>query len=515
MFRSALKTLCLSGLFLGSVWPGSAASEDLPLQCLNIPAKTHVETTQHDALAQLLRSSCPGHVQALRALIPEAQRHTTMVANRGYHNPGEGSFSFFESARGSLSDVNFKLKPGQLMWGHFTANIKGQISLLQTPKKGALMVEVIAWDPHKQLYNFYELIGNGSTGEWFFRGDSADILADKVLLHRQRQPTQKPFGQRLRCSGCHLAGGPIMKELAPPHNAWWRKERPLPLGGAALHPEVAEIMGALKDASQLALEVKTGMGYLLGSEVYQNAAAAKGLQAQLRPLFCAEEINFESDQQLLSQTGAEIDIPGGFFVDPLLYPVPQQKMKTQAYQQELIRRASRFPETAEIDASHAWLTPVKAWSDQQQVKGLLESRLIDEKFVSDVLAVDFQEPVFSQARCQLLQYIPQKASVQWRQELIQNLEFAQQNKYPNPSVQALLNHLKSSNVNHKLQIQAYAQKNRALLQQEKGQQLLMERLNQRRLAIAQSEISQNPRGQILEPGFRVLFPHFPLSPDFH
>ncbi len=43
-------------------------------------------------------------------------------------------------------------------------------------------------------------------------------------------------------------------------------------------------------------------------------------------------------------------------------------------------------------------------------------------------------------------------------------------------------------------------------------------LVQRRLEIKASEISKNPRGQILEPGFRVIFPevdHPPAPGQFH
>jgi hypothetical protein len=41
---------------------------------------------------------------------------------------------------------------------------------------------------------------------------------------------------------------------------------------------------------------------------------------------------------------------------------------------------------------------------------------------------------------------------------------------------------------------------------EAGRKALFERLLVARLAVAKSEISTNPRGKILEPGFRVIFP---------
>jgi hypothetical protein len=78
-------------------------------------------------------------------------------------------------------------------------------------------------DPEKQFYNFYEL----ASGTWFYRGDSKDILDDIQGLHRQRNRVA-PFGGRLRCSGCHVNGGLLQKELAAPHNDWFLTSRNLP-----------------------------------------------------------------------------------------------------------------------------------------------------------------------------------------------------------------------------------------------------------------------------------------------
>jgi hypothetical protein len=49
-------------------------------------------------------------------------------------------------------------------------------------------------------------------------------------IHRTSAQGEPIFGKQLRCSGCHISGGPIMKELTEPHDSWWRTTRPLPLG---------------------------------------------------------------------------------------------------------------------------------------------------------------------------------------------------------------------------------------------------------------------------------------------
>ena len=67
-----------------------------------------------------------------------------------------------------------------------------------------------------------------------------DILDDIRLLHRQRTASEPPFGRRLRCSGCHVNGGLLQKELAAPHNDWHLEARHLPLGSLKPDPAVKE-----------------------------------------------------------------------------------------------------------------------------------------------------------------------------------------------------------------------------------------------------------------------------------
>ena len=164
-------------------------------------ASCHFPNNQ-DLLARLLTTSseCPKDVFELRSLLKKTglKIETTMVGNRGFHNPTEGSFSFFETVNND-----------ELFFGHFTAvDGAGNIAANQEPSKGNLMIEAFAWDNAKGYFNFYELIGQGKTSQWFYRGDSADILADNANLHLQQNPAKPVFGERLRCSGCHMAGGP-------------------------------------------------------------------------------------------------------------------------------------------------------------------------------------------------------------------------------------------------------------------------------------------------------------------
>ena len=135
--------------------------------------------------------ACPTDVFALKAalLSDGLLAQPAMVANRGRHNPQLGSFSFFEVVSGHSSTLNKTLRPEHFYFGHFTQVNSGVVDLDQTPEAGKLMIELVAWDFTKGLYNFYELIGTGSTGAtWFYRGDSRDAFLDNKNLHLPSVP---------------------------------------------------------------------------------------------------------------------------------------------------------------------------------------------------------------------------------------------------------------------------------------------------------------------------------------
>ena len=94
------------------------------------------------------------------------------------------------------------------------------------------MVELIAWNSAAQVFDFWELTGTGTDSEWHFQGNTHDILED-IKDIRMGGPNPA-FGKRLRCSGCHTQGGPIMKELAAPRNDWWTTAKKLNLGTMTL-----------------------------------------------------------------------------------------------------------------------------------------------------------------------------------------------------------------------------------------------------------------------------------------
>lgn len=468
--------------------------------------------TLNDALFKALQAApaCPTNVHGLRAALAADGLGfvTAMVANRGFHNPGRGSFSFFEAVEGASRASGRVVGEGELFFGHFTAPAGQTLTLDQAPARGALMVELIAWDPAKRLFNFYEVIGDGTQGSWHYRGDSADIRADIAGLHRVRPAGTPPFGQRLRCSGCHLAGGPLMKEQLAPHNDWGRNEAPLPLGGRTPDASVAALLRMTQDASAFARRVNAGQRLIAATQTPGQTRHAVSLQEALRPLFCPIEVNFESDPMPHGTRVPATQLPARFALDPFLVEdasVPGIAIPRAALLQALQQEGSRFPETNLPDGQHPWLVPVKALSDVLAVRAAIASGLIDAEFAADVAAVDLGNPAFSTARCNLLRFVPNTQTPDWRARFAANLAAAAASA---PAQEVHRNF--ADPTRHRA---AHIQRARAQLSacQAKAEQpglarSLLRLVAQRRAEVAASEISKNPRGQILEPGFRVIFP---------
>ena len=479
------------------------------------------QTRNHDAVARVLelQPACPVDALAFRNLLKRAgaRLEPTMVNFVGFHNPDPGAFFIFEIAsgtvrtapagrRGGAQPATMSVERGELLFGHFLNASNNKLVL----NRSRLVIELIAWDPVKQFYNFYEMTRNTpSRVEWFYRGDSKDILDDIALLHRQPTPSQPKFGEKLRCSGCHVNGGLVQKELVAPHNDWFSRARPLPLGRLKPDPSVAAIFADLVDPGELAKVVEASHRRLADSPGYRKVMAGRTMQERLRPLFCPVEINLESDVAVFDDKKPTVAIPSAFFADPRLATV-QISVSRADYDAALRKLKSRMPEPAgRTDADHGWLTPVKAQSDQVAVDALVEQGLIDREFVADVLGVDIANPVFSKVRCGLLRLVPNEAGVNFESTLLGNLRGASQ-----PGAVELLNNRTDPQRDaafHKGHAERYLENCKA--GPARPEQVLgwVSLLAQRRAEVIDSEISKNPQGDILEAPGRIVFPS--VTPD--
>ena len=359
-----------------------------------------------DPVAQVLKlqSTCPmtapEFIEALNRL--NVRTEPTTVNFHGFHNRDPGEFFFFEVASGGSPTL--KIERGDLLFGHFTG-VAGRRLVSNTEN---LIIELIAWDPNKGFFNFYELTDDREEGVrgWFYRGDSEDILKDVEPLHRgSADPFRSP--PKLRCSGCHINGGLLQKELAAPHNDWFVRDRPL-TSNFGKDEFIDGRFKATVDAGELSKLVVESTRRLAASPGYRRVLAGRSMQERLRTLFCPMEVNIESDLDAFDDRKPTLQVPSAFFVDPRLAK-GTISIKREHYDAALEKMHSLLPRSSprRNDADHGWLTPVKAQTDIVAVEALIEQGVIDNNFVAAVLAVDFANPVFSKTRCGLLKLVPE------------------------------------------------------------------------------------------------------------
>ncbi|HAT1596116.1 TPA: hypothetical protein JAN72_13335 [Legionella pneumophila] len=466
-----------------------------------------------DPLYSLLSNAeiCPQSIQELRnsMRLRGLKEVIGMVANRGRNNSTEGSFSFFESVYGALATDQLIAK-GELFLGYFTRLKDGLIILDQKPRKGKLLIEAISWDTRKTLYNFYELRGIENGGvRWFYRGNSKDAYKDNTWLYRISPEGENHFGSRMRCSACHNSGGPILKEQALPHNDWWTNQRPLILQPNKPDRDVGQLLEQVSDASLFASDVTTGMQHLLNSKKMQVFQGKLSLQEQLRPLFCTTEINLQSSTD---SSETVVSIPSAFWLNPLLGDI-DLTISIEDYNQLLKEFNIRFPETSLQDADHAWLTPVKGEADLNAIKQLIQHNIISKRFAQSVLMIDFTNPLFSSKRCELLKLIPESSQTngkEWMEPFLVNLR---NNQDQFKGARQLADYMSNGQLDSKelmKKIKIYEYFLNQSISTRSGLRKHFQHLIELRKAVFTSELSQNPLGQILEPGFRVIFPESQL-----
>ncbi|WP_372365872.1 hypothetical protein [Candidatus Uabimicrobium sp. HlEnr_7] len=439
-----------------------------------------------------------------------------IVANRGHLNPTFGSFSVFHTYSGPIK--NGTCQEHELFIGFFTTQKNGIIKTLQSFRPG-LMIEIIAWDYTKKVYNFWELVGNGFSSEWHYRGDSNDILEDvkSIYLNGAKKPS---FGKKLRCSGCHTQGGPIMKEIKFPYNDWWTKKDKLSLrdlrlisGSDPKNPEhfAAKMFSEATDAKNFSVQVKKGIDQLLDN---RKSTEFNTLKHQLRSLVTPMEMNLVSGRTSL---GSDIGVPSEFIVDSrLLGKKDTIDISRRFYVNGLEKIRSAFAQNETpglIDSYQPFLVPARSYIDNKIIDKLLEKNILDEETIIDILAIDFTNPMYSEKRLSLLKYFPGQANSvqQFKNQLVKNLQAAQQDS----TAQELLKNITNSSRN----IAFHRQKAINLLEICRNAAPIflvnswLRLASQRRVEIQNAQTSKNPLGTILEPGFRVIFPQNNLKSE--
>lgn len=440
---------------------------------------------------------------------------THLVANGGHEHPRpdvDVMFMAFETYAGPIPGG--QLEEGDLFLGFFL----GPDGRALRVRDG--FVELIAWDRKKQVFNFWELIGP----DWFYRGDSTDALANGALLgmanpgatfvFTRKSPDGEPV---LRCSGCHTLGAPIMKELAPPHNDWWRTGVGLPLDGLRPDVEAARIFAEATDASNLALWVRSGIDRLVARPV-----PAASLKSRMRSLFSTMEMNLESDSaafQTRVESRTPVEIPPAFFVDARLSGnAANVAVDLATYQGALADTDSRFPpasSTVSRETRNAFLVPVRSYMDNRIIDRLMDDGLLDDELVSDVLAVDMSMPVYSRSRASLIRFVPDawRDVRDLRERLIAALRQAPDDDAAARELLANLTDPVRTAQAHRRAAASYLESCRRIASTPGAVARWLRFAHEQRSRIEQSDTATHPSGLITEEGFRQIFPSMRSSGD--
>ncbi len=260
--------------------------------------------------------------------------------------------------------------------------------------------EVMAFDPAANVYNYYTLEG----GEWEFHGNSIDLVTTGTQ----------------RCAACHTGGGPIMKELDTP---WLHWEGHQDTNGVSDLIDKHDDLGRQTDGADLEFIVKDG-------NRQWNAARLRHMMDNgsvadvLRPLFCSVEVNLDNGADFHSPSDGSIgagddmrSVPRDFLLDPQWSGFGGVSVSAATYQQAIMdagqvlvgEGGSQLTDengNPSIDTIFDFVFPERSFADNQYVELLQSEGIVDEDFVLDVLSIDFTAPIFSDARCKLLESAP-------------------------------------------------------------------------------------------------------------
>lgn len=251
-------------------------------------------------------------------------------------------------------------------------------------------VEVISFDETNKAFNYYAL----EDGQMNFFGTSTDFMT----------------GEGGRCKNCHPAGGLNMKELAAP---WVHWEGDTTTPGAQQLVDKFDDLGSKSDGIELEGVVDSGNAAIVDVRA-RTLLATKDLKQVLRPLFCTVQLNVV--EATSSGNTPPSSIPASPFVGNLAFDSvsvtsAQYKAAIKASGQKIVgpngtTQLKNKSGTLVVDNFFGFATIETSREDQTYLDKLVALKVIDEDFRQDVLAVDMTRPVFSDARCALLDAAP-------------------------------------------------------------------------------------------------------------
>ena len=300
------------------------------------------------------------------------------------------------------------------------------------------LLEVWGWDDTLGRYNYYSLDRRGNrfgeprqgTLSWKFRGNS--VNADTLAVS-DRAGT---------CMRCHINGAPVFKELFLPWNNWdsFVAEEtsylrfPPPVGWPVVNNP--RLKDNRKSAEVLEAEIISGINQFNSKRIDELTIEENGnievreAKRLLKPLFLTTEFNIISSDKttrlhpFTSNTALPTDdyvIPKSFFLNSDLIVGRRQgavftegfgidraesfeaQVTPTEYERLVTESGVKLANQQPGDANFAWLVPEPSFVDSNFVAQLIRQEIVPPEFVAAVLAIDVENPIFSQERKNLFE----------------------------------------------------------------------------------------------------------------
>jgi hypothetical protein len=324
--------------------------------------------------------------------------------------PAQASFFISESAHIPVDSASAGLKREFRIVITRTDAANSSIVMMNVPAGDrAGLLELIAWDASKKAFNYYR---REDVARWVWRGDSRDALRAAST------------GQG--CFQCHVHGAPVMKELRLPWNNWHSQSASIPREAI---PDTAIRDSALfvdkRPAEELERSVRAWASQSISARVAEKATGKKLLEAPrlVRALFETTTVNLTTSNSLSDASATTpLDLPTRFFVNSDLLstvlkvkiPPFSAKIRRDHYLAAIDKFKFRLEQGSFVrkgDTRFAFLVPEPAMEETSLLQQLVAKNVVTPHFALAVALIDFQNPVFSQARAQLLQYVPDTATL--------------------------------------------------------------------------------------------------------
>lgn len=278
-------------------------------------------------------------------------------------------------------------------------------------------LEVMGWDPVKGVFNFYErALGTDDAPVWIWKGDSSHAWRNETRPHA--------------CFACHRNGEVNMKELRVPWQNWHSQSANIkpesipqdsPLRSDPLYA-IEPPSPFLRGGDELERIINQWLSRSVETQIARFRAGDIGADPLLEPFFRTTTLNIvTSAEQSESVATTPISLPVSFFIDQrglldvgtLFCPrmlslagaitVPRADYRTIRQRLGFRLEQPGNYTLAPGDTHFAFAAPEVPRVDFERISQLVASGLISRQAATNLMLVDFPNPVYSPVRAALWQ----------------------------------------------------------------------------------------------------------------